>query len=65
MMSTGGQAIRVAVKDLPTLGRATQGVRVMRLDEGDFVASIGVIPKEEEEEKAEPEAEETEKAKKK
>jgi DNA gyrase subunit A len=48
MMSTGGQAIRVAVKDLPTLGRATQGVRVMRLNDGDFVASIGVIPKEEE-----------------
>ncbi len=49
MMSTGGQAIRVAVKDIPTLGRATQGVRVMRLNEGDTVASIGIIPKEEEE----------------
>ena len=53
MMSTGGQAIRVAVKDIPTLGRATQGVRVMRLNEGDTVASIGIIPKEEEEEVAE------------
>ncbi len=48
MMSTGGQAIRVAVKDIPTLGRATQGVRVMRLNEGDAVASIGILPKEEE-----------------
>jgi DNA gyrase subunit A len=48
MMSTGGQAIRVAVKDIPTLGRATQGVRVMRMNEGDTVASIGIIPKEEE-----------------
>lgn len=47
MMSTGGQAIRVAVKDIPTLGRATQGVRVMRLNDGDTVASIGIIPKEE------------------
>lgn len=53
MMSTGGQAIRVAVKDIPTLGRATQGVRVMKLNDGDFVASIGIIPEEEEEE-AEP-----------
>ena len=53
MMSTGGQAIRVAVKDIPTLGRATQGVRVMRLNEGDTVASIGIIPKEEEEEAVE------------
>jgi DNA gyrase subunit A len=48
MMSTGGQAIRVAVKDIPTLGRATQGVRVMRLNDNDTVASIGIIPKEEE-----------------
>ena len=49
MMSTGGQAIRVAVKDIPTLGRATQGVRVMRLNDNDTVASIGIIPHEEEE----------------
>ena len=49
MMSTGGQAIRVAVKDIPTLGRATQGVRIMRLNDGDTVASIGIIPPEEEE----------------
>ena len=55
MMSTNGQAIRVAVKDIPTLGRATQGVRVMRLNDGDTVASIGIIPKEEEEAEAEAE----------
>ena len=62
MMSTNGQAIRVAVKDIPTLGRATQGVRVMRLNDGDTVASIGIIPKEEEE--AEVEAEKPAKAEK-
>ena len=62
MMSTGGQAIRVAVKDIPTLGRATQGVRVMRLNEGDAVASIGILPKEEEdEEEAAPEVKPAEK----
>ncbi len=61
MMSTGGQAIRVAVKDIPTLGRATQGVRVMRLNEGDTVASIGIIPKEEPEEDDEEEAKATDK----
>ena len=62
MMSTGGQAIRVAVKDIPTLGRAPQGVRVMRLNEGAAVASIGILPKEEEdEEEAAPEAKPTEK----
>ena len=63
MMSTDGQAIRVAVKDIPTLGRATQGVRVMRLNDGDAVASIGILPKEEEEESSEA-AEATEKAEK-
>lgn len=61
MMSTGGQAIRVAVKDIPTLGRATQGVRVMRLNESDTVASIGIIPKEEPEEDGEEEAKATDK----
>ena len=52
MMSTGGQAIRVGVKDIPTLGRATQGVRIMKLNDSDAVASIGIIPKEEENEEA-------------
>lgn len=47
MMSTKGQAIRVAVKEIPTLGRATQGVRVMRMNDGDTVASIGIVPPEE------------------
>ena len=53
MMSSNGQAIRVAVKDIPTLGRATQGVRIMRMAEGDTVASIGIVlPEEKEEEGA-------------
>ena len=50
MMSANGQAIRVAVKEIPTLGRATQGVRIMRLSEGDKVASIGIVLPEEEKE---------------
>ena len=43
MMSTKGQAIRVATAEIPTLGRATQGVRIMKLSEGDTVASIGIV----------------------
>ena len=43
MMSTKGQAIRVATAEIPTLGRATQGVRIMKLAEGDTVASIGIV----------------------
>ena len=43
MMSTKGQAIRVAVKEIPTLGRATQGVRIMKMSDGDTVASLGIV----------------------
>ncbi len=51
MMSTKGQAIRVAVKEIPKLGRATQGVRIMRMNDGDAVASIGIVlPDEKEDE---------------
>ena len=46
-MSSLGQAIRVAVKDIPVLGRATQGVRIMRLADDDTVASLGIVLPEE------------------
>lgn len=44
LISQNGQTIRVALKDIPTLGRTTQGVRVMRLSDGDAVSSIGIMP---------------------
>jgi DNA gyrase subunit A len=40
LISDKGKLIRVRVKDVPTQGRATQGVRVMRLEEGEQVAAI-------------------------
>ncbi|MBU4502146.1 MAG: DNA gyrase subunit A, partial [Nanoarchaeota archaeon] len=44
-----GQMIRVNVKDISKIGRATQGVRVMRLDSGDKVTTIArVVAKSEE-----------------
>ena len=53
MMSTKGIAIRVAVAEIPTLGRTAQGVRIMRLNDGDAVASIGIVlPDEEDTEEA-------------
>jgi DNA gyrase subunit A len=39
VISQRGQVIRTPVKSVSLLGRATQGVRIMRLDEGDKVAS--------------------------
>ncbi len=44
VVSAGGQTIRTALKDVPVLNRATQGVRIMRLAEGDTAASLGIIP---------------------
>jgi DNA gyrase subunit A len=43
MISIGGQTIRVQIKDIPTLGRTTQGVRIMKLSDGDSVASVGLM----------------------
>lgn len=50
MMSTKGQAIRVAMSEIPTLSRTAQGVRIMKMNAGDTVASIGVVLPEEESE---------------
>ncbi|MGC4049868.1 MAG: DNA gyrase C-terminal beta-propeller domain-containing protein, partial [Paludibaculum sp.] len=43
MISTGGDQ-RIRVTDISEVGRNTQGVRVMRLDEGDKLASVARIP---------------------
>jgi DNA gyrase subunit A len=42
-ISKHGQTIRMKLSDIPTRGRATQGVIVMRLDDGDKVASVSVV----------------------
>jgi DNA gyrase subunit A len=39
-MSKKSQVIRVDLKEIPALSRATQGVRVMKLREGDSLASL-------------------------
>lgn len=49
MISIKGQTIRVSLADIPTLGRTTQGVRVMRLKDDDTITSIGFIPEQQEE----------------
>jgi len=43
IISKKGQTIRTSLNAISTLGRATQGVRVMRLDSGDTVASAAII----------------------
>jgi len=45
VMSSKGQAIRAYVKDISVIGRNTQGVRIIRLqeEEGETVASFAVV----------------------
>jgi DNA gyrase subunit A len=43
IISSQGQTIRLGLKDIPELGRATQGVRIMRLNDGDEVVSLALV----------------------
>jgi DNA gyrase subunit A len=45
IISKQGTIIRTALKSISKIGRATQGVRIMKLTEGDMVTSIASIPK--------------------
>ena len=39
-ISKAGQVIRTGLDEIPTLGRDTQGVRIMKLKAGDSIASL-------------------------
>jgi DNA gyrase subunit A len=45
----GGITIRISAKDISQLGRATQGVRMVRLDGSDEIADLAVVRYSEEE----------------
>jgi len=55
IISSQGQTIRLGLKDIPELGRATQGVRIMRLNQNDKVVSMTLVA---ESEKEDPDTEE-------
>lgn len=42
-ISKNSQVIKTEVNTIPTLGRATQGVRIMKLKDGDSVASLAIL----------------------
>jgi DNA gyrase subunit A len=46
-ISKKGIVIRTAAKDISVIGRATQGVRIMKLDDGDEVVAVECIAQEE------------------
>lgn len=49
IINKSGITIRMAVEDLRVMGRATQGVRLVKLREGDDIASVAKVSKEEDE----------------
>jgi DNA gyrase subunit A len=61
IISQQGQTIRLGLTNIPALGRATQGVRIMRLNDKDQVVSLALVdktddPEPEEEAEAAPKA---------
>lgn len=43
LISENGHVIRIKAGDIPVIGRATQGVRIMRLNKGDSIVSTALI----------------------
>ena len=50
IITRNGTAIRTAAVDIRVAGRATQGVRIINLRNGDAIASVMAVPKSDEEE---------------
>ncbi|GIS00813.1 MAG: hypothetical protein CM15mP102_16330 [Flavobacteriales bacterium] len=49
IINKSGIAIRMQVEDLRVMGRATQGVKVISIKEGDSIAAVAKVMKDEEE----------------
>ena len=41
--SLKGQVIKITLSSIPVLSRSTQGIRIMKLNEGDKVVSIALL----------------------
>ena len=53
MITARGKIQRLPISDISIIGRNTQGVRIMSLDEGDTVVAAKRVPREEEDAKDE------------
>ena len=53
IINKSGIAIRMAVEDLRVMGRATQGVKVINIKEGDSIAAVAKVAHEKDEEQQE------------
>ncbi len=54
LITTGGMVNRTHVSEIRVVGRNTQGVRIMDLKEGDKIASMAKVAREEGDNQAEP-----------
>ncbi|MCS5489641.1 DNA gyrase subunit A [Algoriphagus limi] len=52
IINKSGITIRISVDDLRVMGRATQGVRLIKISEGDEISSVEKISREEDEEES-------------
>ena len=59
MITSGGKIQRLAAKEISIIGRNTQGVRIMNLDDGDTLTAIVRVPREEVDDEDEAQAEAT------
>ncbi|HXK29782.1 MAG TPA: DNA gyrase C-terminal beta-propeller domain-containing protein, partial [Candidatus Binatia bacterium] len=57
LVTNAGKIIRMRIKDIRVIGRNTQGVRLIELEEGERVVSLARLAEKEEEEEAEEEEE--------
>ena len=53
MIANSGKIIRTSVSDVSIIGRNTQGVRLMRMGDDEYVAGIALLAEEEDEEDVE------------
>jgi DNA gyrase subunit A len=54
LISQQGMILRMKAGDIRTIGRATQGVRLIEMEEGDAVVSVAKLAERDEEESADP-----------
>ena len=60
IINKSGIAIRMAVEDLRVMGRATQGVKLINLKDGDSIAAVAKVIHEKDDEEQEIESTESE-----
>ena len=57
LMTTAGQSVRIKVATVRETGRATQGVKLMTLNEGESIQDISIVIPDDEDEEAPAETE--------